>query len=175
MIRYYKYIKREMDLKALGTISLTAFLGYQLQKSIQEYFRVKQLENQYISGFSNMYEFSQNQNKDRLGYMQARSRCMTCWLCPENCMCNAIDYKATTSTVEVIVYMHWRELYRSSNTGKLLLMLIPNAKLMIYGNKECDKEMMRLMADNSTPLYILFPSSDASDLKEVKNSIKYFD
>lgn len=77
------------------------------------------------------------------------------------CICAHIP-RIETQT-RVIVIMHQRETYTTTNTGRLAHLALTNSEIRIRGNKEKPLETRGLVAEDRHTL-LLYPSEDAEQL-----------
>lgn len=124
-------------------------------------------------------------------YMKRRGKCLACGLSKDVCICDELDKLMQHDTIEeqisehrvpdatvkapvnirFIIWMHFKERYRASNTGKLLLKLFPGSKALTYGSSDDYNEFCRILEENKASrdtnrpvlTLLLFPSLDALD------------
>merc|ERR1711904_445861 len=75
-----------------------------------------------------------------------------------------------------LVWMHFKERYRASNTGRVLVSLFPTSKILIFGNFS-DKEAFRREVSDAIeqegfPPILLFPSDDSAAASAHRDTIK---
>lgn len=85
------------------------------------------------------------------------SPCELCYQTPENCFCAFIA--PVTSRVPFVMIQHWKEQYRSSNTGRLLTLAIPGTPCFTNFNWEQLDAMSRFL--EAYQPYLLYPSPRA--------------
>ncbi len=114
--------------------------------------------------------------------------CPFCWFTPLHCYCSTLEYHypvlsyQTTDTLQknvfetksnvspnfnLIVYMFEHEFRRTSNTGKLLLSCIPNARLLISGYEAHEQFLKTLFETEPLNTLILYPSEESITISEL--------
>jgi DTW domain-containing protein YfiP len=61
------------------------------------------------------------------------TRCARCGLRPEDCLC--ADFVARAVSSRIVVLMHWRERLKSTNTGRLVPLLVRDAEVRYFGQR----------------------------------------
>jgi DTW domain-containing protein len=79
-------------------------------------------------------------------------RCHRCFLRVAHCICPSIPRVETRSTV--LVLRHAKEVWRSSNTGRLAALALPRLSLVTYGSLEQRADFESLVP---TDAWLLFP------------------
>lgn len=99
--------------------------------------------------------------------LQINKKCLHCFLNLEYCVCSQIKSLFLKSSfkckLDIDIFMHYKEWGRSSNTGKILSIGIPdNSNQLIYGNeKDSEKLLYRL---STKPSLILYPSISSQSI-----------
>jgi len=91
--------------------------------------------------------------------------CLNCWLKKEFCLCG----KVPTFTIEkcnLLVFVHYKEYLRSSNTGILAAVACPQVQLFVSGRQEDEKKLAELITDNIHDTFALFPDDKAITITE---------
>jgi DTW domain-containing protein len=88
-----------------------------------------------------------------------RGRCMECWMMPEFCLCG----KFTPAVIphKLVVYYHFKEVYRSSNTGKVMLNTLNDVEYYIRGVNDSDW-LKQLEETKPSNVLVLFPLKNHS-------------
>eukprot|EP01114_Cavostelium_apophysatum_P015969 TRINITY_DN4464_c0_g1_i2.p2 TRINITY_DN4464_c0_g1~~TRINITY_DN4464_c0_g1_i2.p2 ORF type:complete len:218 (+),score=50.98 TRINITY_DN4464_c0_g1_i2:345-998(+) len=69
--------------------------------------------------------------------------------------------------VRFVIFMHYKEFYRASNTAKIMQIAAPNAtELLIYGKKDDDVRLVEIAQKDPQHTMILFPSTDALSIPD---------
>ena len=115
-------------------------------------------------------------------HMRDQGKCLDCSFLNENCICQSLENLSTINndnatattkspSIRFLVWMHYKEKYRASNTGKLLLKLFPGSKYFIHALPEDSMEFSNIVTQNAsandTITVVLYPSSDAIDAKDL--------
>jgi DTW domain-containing protein len=79
----------------------------------------------------------------------------------EQCVCADIPHLALAT--RVILVMHRRELVKTTATGPLALLALPNSELLIHGNR-ADPVDLRRLCDPTQNALLLFPDDEAPEL-----------
>lgn len=87
--------------------------------------------------------------------------CARCLLPQRLCLCSKIPCLEIETKISLII--HFNELYKNSNTGRLALHALPNSEMRIRGEKGKQLDLSDLLSDNYEPI-LLFPSEDAEEL-----------
>ncbi len=88
----------------------------------------------------------------------------------DHCICEHLDKIELLTRVDLVV--HYKELKRTTNTGRLISELLTNQKIWVRGveNEPLDHS---LILDPSYKALLLYPADDAADLtKEFINSLE---
>jgi DTW domain-containing protein YfiP len=87
-------------------------------------------------------------------------RCAHCRIYRPLCLCG--DIEPLLLDTRVTLYMHWRERLRSTNTGWLACLTLPNSEIRLRGVPE--QERRPAQAAPLKNALLLFPSRDAVEL-----------
>ncbi len=87
-----------------------------------------------------------------------RGRCTSCYLQQPWCICAQIQ--AVTVSVDLFILRHWKESWRTSNTGRLATLAIENASLFDYGEPGAVLDDTPLLEPGT---FLLFPSLAESE------------
>jgi len=112
-----------------------------------------------------------------MGCIEESSRCLQCSFTREHCICAGLETLRTAESscttftpfrrVRFLPWMHYKERYRASNTGKLLCKLFAGSRIFVDGLEEDHVDFERWMEENSksdtTLTVLLYPSVDAVD------------
>jgi DTW domain-containing protein YfiP len=114
-------------------------------------------------------------------------QCPKCWLIKRVCICENMP-KDVKLKNNVIIYMHFKEFGRSSNTGLDLTNACPNAKLLLCGIPEDEKTLHDVMYKKSDEhkdstnadreltfnenTFVLFPSNDSVTAQEFLDRLR---
>ena len=99
----------------------------------------------------------------RAEYMTAKARCENCVLMREFCVCSKLVALAVENPdFEVVVFMNQKEQFRSSNTAKVIRMVL-NATILIDGVDADNAKLTDLMNERKDRCFVLFPSESASE------------
>ena len=85
-------------------------------------------------------------------------RCPRCGLWERDCLCG--DVRAEPVRTRVVVLMHSREARKSSNTGRLLPLLLAGAEVRLRGRQDAPLEIADVLEADRRPL-LLDPSAAA--------------
>lgn len=91
---------------------------------------------------------------------QTTDRCGVCRIYRPLCLCG--DIVPMSLDTRVTLYMHWRERLRTTNTGWLACLALPNSEIRLRGAREPEYQL-----DRAVPLtnaLLLFPSQAAVEL-----------
>lgn len=106
--------------------------------------------------------------------LRQKGRCEACALMLEHCVCGGLDGLTRELAMfelglRFAVWMHVSERLRASNTGKLLLRVLPGCELFLHG-LPADAERFRSRIAGCKA-YVLFPSDTAVALSAVAAEI----
>ncbi len=86
-----------------------------------------------------------------------KGRCNRCYLQDAWCVCAAIH--PVLLSFDLLILRHWKESWRSSNTGRLANLAIENSRVLDYGAPHTDFDDSPFRNPNT---FLLFPSLDRS-------------
>lgn len=87
--------------------------------------------------------------------------CHTCWFIEAACICSKIKKIQFSRKIKFLIFMHWKEYFRASNTAKVLLIAAPNSsKLYLFGRKKEEQELIHEMSKDPQHTFLLFPAED---------------
>lgn len=96
-------------------------------------------------------------------------RCETCQLADFACLC--AWRPSLHSTVEFVLLMHRDEVFKPTNTGRLIADVLPgNAHVFAWSRTDPDAELLQLLADPLRQCFIVFPASE-SDAREIYSAL----
>ena len=101
-------------------------------------------------------------------------KCSKCYLVNSLCICDKVRhiFKGKGTSVQIILYQHFKEYGRPSNTGKLLLIgLENNTELKIFGNIDDENDMIN-RATSSTPSFVLSPGENSIPMSSFRQIYK---
>ncbi|KAL7068649.1 hypothetical protein ACR3K2_09140 [Cryptosporidium serpentis] len=109
------------------------------------------------------------------------ARCGKCFLIKKSyCICSELDCVRSTilnleiyPIIEILMVMDYREIFKSSNTGKIINLIIPNCQTFIYGLKEDMLRLFNIIKKNKNDMLLLFPEKNSKTFLEVINEIFY--
>ena len=87
--------------------------------------------------------------------------CSGCNLHKERCICDQIPRMALKTKISLVI--HYKELQRSTNTGKLALKALSNSEIYSRGDKNSSLDLSNLIMPEYEN-FILYPSECAQDL-----------
>src|SRR6476659_3665352 len=90
---------------------------------------------------------------------QSIDRCARCRIYRPLCLCG--DIVPLILDTRVVLYMHWRERWRATNTGWLACLALPNSEIRLRGAREQEPRPGEVPLENAV---LLFPSPDAVEL-----------
>lgn len=101
--------------------------------------------------------------------LKVRGKCEGCMLQTAYCICGrlrtlretTVETAGTGARVRFVVWMHFKERKRASNTGKLLEALLPGSEVLLDGVPEDMLRFQELRAAAAGRVFVLFPSEDA--------------
>ena len=91
---------------------------------------------------------------------RSADRCARCRIHRPLCLCGDVEPLALGT--RVVIYMHWRERWRATNTGWLACLALPNSEIRLRGARRQEPP-----APEPEPLqnaFLLFPRGDAEEL-----------
>ncbi len=93
-----------------------------------------------------------------LGRGASVERCESCFLRVDKCICEL--QSAVPAQVEFCLLTHNDEIYKPSNTGRLIRDSIAGTRRFIWHRKEADPELLALIQNPQVNAYIVFPPGD---------------
>ncbi|WP_271273492.1 tRNA-uridine aminocarboxypropyltransferase [Aliamphritea hakodatensis] len=93
-----------------------------------------------------------------LGRGATVERCESCFLRVDKCICELRS--AISAQVEFCLLTHNDEVYKPSNTGRLIRDSIAGTRRFIWHRKEADPELLALIQNPQVNAYIVFPPGD---------------
>lgn len=113
----------------------------------------------------------ENQIAKRDKFMTSRNRCIGCALLNDFCVCTKLDaLKVPDAPFDVAVIMNQKEMYRSSNTVKVIERVL-NARVLVDG-VENDKIDFENILNKRKNILVLFPSEDSVEWPDFTSSQK---
>ncbi|MEE4246792.1 MAG: tRNA-uridine aminocarboxypropyltransferase [Kangiellaceae bacterium] len=89
-------------------------------------------------------------------------RCPVCALSEKHCVCEFIQ--PSNCDIDFVIIMHNDEIYKPTNTGKLIGDLFPkNSHFFCYDRTQPEPELLRLINDPNRQCIILFPADEDSE------------
>lgn len=93
-------------------------------------------------------------------------RCPNCQLSQQTCICASRENRA--SQLEFVLLFHSEEIYKPTNTGRLIADLFPNnCHAFIWSRTEPSADLQRLLQDPKRDCYLLFPPRENDDRPNV--------
>lgn len=92
-------------------------------------------------------------------------RCPRCWMERTACICDLLPRLATRT--RVLIVMPWKESARSSNTGRLAHLALPNSEVRLRGQPQRPLDLSDLTAAADRGL-VLFPGPAARPLEPLQ-------
>ena len=89
--------------------------------------------------------------------------CQVCFLHKDRCICAAIPSLNLKTKISLVI--HTRELKRTTNTGRLALMALPNSEMRVRGEGRTSLDLTDLLSENYRTL-LFYPSDDAVELNQ---------
>lgn len=83
--------------------------------------------------------------------------CPNCWFIINECICTKL--KPITTKNVFITWLHYKEIWRGTNTGTLLPLSCKTSKSLIVGLEKDDLEIKRIFEEDFENTIILYPSS----------------
>lgn len=92
-------------------------------------------------------------------------RCRQCLLCEKTCVCHwraaVADAEAGTSAVDWVLLLHRDEIFKPTNTGRLVADLFPDhTHAFCWDRTQPDEALLALLQDPKRLCFIIFPSDD---------------
>ena len=98
------------------------------------------------------------------------TRCATCRMPQDDCLCTHITPLATRTRVSVV--LHSQELAKPSNTGRLAHLALANSELLVHGTREGVPVSLGPVDASYAGRYLLFPGEGALPLEDLEVSGK---
>lgn len=96
--------------------------------------------------------------------------CEGCWLLRAYCVCSVLQEIQPTLTLgpnRLLVYMHYKEYRRSSNSAVLLRKLLSEeTKIVLFGTEQGKAEFQRELEDQTLRSCVLFPCAQSVPITE---------
>ncbi|WGL18540.1 DTW domain-containing protein [Microbulbifer bruguierae] len=86
-------------------------------------------------------------------------RCGDCQMGEFACMC--AWRPAAESAVEFVLLMHRKELFKPTNTGRLIIDTFPGTRAYLWNRLEAPEELKALLNDPARQCYVVFPADDS--------------
>lgn len=105
--------------------------------------------------------------------IEHKHRCSRCFMSSTLCICAKVkqffqEFDHSANKINPLVYMHYKEWGRASNTGKILPIGLPEiSDLFIFGRKE-DEDRLRFRIETE-PTLIVYPSANARPIIDFKD------
>jgi len=96
-------------------------------------------------------------------------RCERCQLAGFACLCPW--RKPVVSQCEFVLIMHRDELFKPTNTGRLIADLLPGTHVFCWHRTSPDPELLALLADESRQCFIVYPHTAADAGREITSII----
>jgi len=110
--------------------------------------------------------------------MRAAGKCASCALHAAHCICRRLEQLRAKSArvgpgldVKFVVWMHVHERGRSSNTGKLLELVVPGAEVLLQDVPEHSSRFKALVGASRGRACVLFPSDTAVPVAELAGAL----
>mmetsp|Transcript_54666 Transcript_54666/g.122701 ORF Transcript_54666/g.122701 Transcript_54666/m.122701 type:complete len:337 (+) Transcript_54666:74-1084(+) len=116
----------------------------------------------------------------RAVFLQSRLKCEICAFLKIHCICSQLrevreqiveDLPKGSLQVQLAVWMHIRERYRASNTGKLLELLLPSCQVYLCDVPEDEERFEAALNRAGGRAFVLFPSEDAVPVSEAMQQL----
>jgi DTW domain-containing protein YfiP len=91
--------------------------------------------------------------------------CEGCCLHIDRCICHLIPSLDLKTKLTLVV--HYRELKRTTSTGRLAVKALVNSELLIRGIQDSPLDLSQVVNDQYES-YVLYPSDDAIDIESLK-------
>jgi DTW domain-containing protein YfiP len=173
----------ELDLKEIPSSMLNYYIHHAIiQDRLLDYLRMsksdyKKEEEKINAEFSRLSEECPSDKRESLQVQKKFTLdnlkfdsylCRRCWLINEVCICSqAKPIHPSQFQHRLIIYMHYIEYARSSNTGALpqVCMSSENIKVLVKGIPSDDCEMEKICLEPNT--FVFFPSEHAITFPEL--------
>lgn len=98
-----------------------------------------------------------NSTREFLARGKSVARCESCQLAEFACICNW--QPQLSSSVEFILLLHRNEVFKPTNTGRLIADLLPaQTHAFCWSRTEPDEALLKLLSDDSRQCFIVFPA-----------------
>lgn len=94
----------------------------------------------------------------KAGRARSQNRCVNCALPVYLCLCKQFDTRAIRT--RIVLLTHQKELCKTTNSGRLLPLIVDNVELRIRG-KENQRIDLKDLSEHQGPKLLLYPSSDS--------------
>ncbi|WP_346837418.1 DTW domain-containing protein [Microbulbifer sp. SAOS-129_SWC] len=97
-------------------------------------------------------------------------RCADCQMGEFACMC---AWRPTAeSTTEFVLLLHRKELFKPTNTGRLVVDVFPDTQAFVWNRLEAPQELKALLNDPERNCFVVFPADGANNSsREVARSL----
>jgi hypothetical protein len=113
-----------------------------------------------------------------LGLLQSKYQyhkqfnCEKCWLLQRYCMCQT-PMEQVASPHRLVVYMHSKEYFRSTNTVKVLMRAWPNSTLLVCGVRKHEEQLAQIIASAPSTTFALFPDPHATTVSAHRSKLEF--
>lgn len=95
--------------------------------------------------------------------------CPRCWSVVRGCIC--ANLKPIQTRHRYINWLHYKEIWRTTNTGTLLPLTCDNARSLIYGREQDDEDLERVLKDEAATTVFLYPSPDSITVRSISKKL----
>ncbi|WP_160152540.1 tRNA-uridine aminocarboxypropyltransferase [Microbulbifer sp. ALW1] len=94
-------------------------------------------------------------------------RCRDCQMGEFACMCewrpiaDSVQSGPQEASVEFVLLMHRKELFKPTNTGRLIVDVFPNTRVYLWNRLEAPEELKELLRDPQRECFVVFPGEDS--------------
>lgn len=99
----------------------------------------------------------------RAAQLMQRSRCGYCF--HPKCICELVS-RPRALRHRLWVWIHHSDLFRASNSGKLLALSCPDARLAVAGLPATEAELLGLLAERRATTCVVYPAKDSRSTRE---------
>lgn len=92
---------------------------------------------------------------------KTKDPCQVCFLHKDNCICVQIPKLTLATRVSLVI--HYKELKRTSNTGRLAVAALTNSEMFVRGLEQKATDLSTLMSPDYQALF-LYPGEDAEPI-----------
>lgn len=96
--------------------------------------------------------------------------CPRCWSVLRGCICTLL--RPIQTRHHYINWLHYKETWRTTNTGTLLPHSCDNARTLIFGRSGDDAELDRILKDEAAHTVFLYPSPGSITVRHSSNVLK---